>query len=305
MAFWCGVIQHRTGEPADIAAVVSWALLASILYGLFLNTLLIGTPFHFWLNPEVPDRPRLVLGYNHALYTGDIIALAIIAMFFTRWSKLIVIMCSGGLLYLLILTDATAARFMVLPCLLIAFVDAGRGFGGKIGRTVLLSAFSVALISLAILDPSLLGQTGQNQRYETLTGRTAIWTAIFGSGLAETMLGTGFDASRPAIQIIYGVAYHAHNQYLSVLVELGVVGAFLFVIVLISWFLSLAKNLSGFQISFGLYALAVSMSNVGMFTRINMMIPFALSFFLNASGVSRRLSVRSPRSTEQHAASLK
>jgi O-antigen ligase len=61
----------------------------------------------------------------------------------------------------------------------------------------------------------------------TLTHRTLIWKAGLDAFRDHAFLGVGAGAYAPTVLKAVGVPYVAHNTFLSVLVELGVVGALL------------------------------------------------------------------------------
>jgi O-antigen ligase len=61
----------------------------------------------------------------------------------------------------------------------------------------------------------------------TLTHRTAIWVAGLETFRDHAFLGVGAGAYGPAVLRVVDIAYPAHNTFLSVLVELGIVGALL------------------------------------------------------------------------------
>lgn len=62
----------------------------------------------------------------------------------------------------------------------------------------------------------------------TLTHRTVIWTAGLEVFRDNALIGTGAGSYGTAVLNAIDIPYVAHNTFLSVLVELGVVGAFLF-----------------------------------------------------------------------------
>jgi O-antigen ligase len=68
----------------------------------------------------------------------------------------------------------------------------------------------------------------------TLTKRTYIWAAGLDVYREHPVVGVGAGAFGPSVYSRLDIPYVAHNSYLSVLVELGVVGAILFAVVLIA-----------------------------------------------------------------------
>lgn len=81
-------------------------------------------------------------------------------------------------------------------------------------------------------------------RNTTLTGRTVLWAGIIRNFLTHPWLGIGYNAfwnaSNPqAMDLLQEVGWgplQAHNGYLDVLNELGIVGSFLFLLVLVQTF---------------------------------------------------------------------
>jgi O-antigen ligase len=81
-------------------------------------------------------------------------------------------------------------------------------------------------------------QFAQEVSAGTLTHRTTIWVAGLEAFRDHAFLGVGAGAYGPAVLRVVDIAYPAHNTFLSVLVELGVVGALLLFALLASVFYS-------------------------------------------------------------------
>jgi O-antigen ligase/polysaccharide polymerase Wzy-like membrane protein len=79
-------------------------------------------------------------------------------------------------------------------------------------------------------------QFGSELSHGTLTHRTVIWAAGLGAFRDNALLGVGAGAYGPTILRVVDVPYVAHNTFISVLVELGVVGALLLSALLASFF---------------------------------------------------------------------
>jgi hypothetical protein len=75
----------------------------------------------------------------------------------------------------------------------------------------------------------------------TLTHRTVIWAAGWEAFRDHPLLGVGAGAYGPSVLTRLDVAIVAHNTFLSVLVELGVIGALLMAGLLVSMFYSAAR----------------------------------------------------------------
>lgn len=78
--------------------------------------------------------------------------------------------------------------------------------------------------------------TGTELTQGTLTHRTVLWSAGMDVFRDHVLLGVGSGAYAPAILSIVDMPLFAHNTFISVLVELGVVGALLFLALLASLF---------------------------------------------------------------------
>jgi O-antigen ligase len=79
-------------------------------------------------------------------------------------------------------------------------------------------------------------QFGSELSEGTLTHRSVIWAAGLGAFRDHALLGVGAGAYGPTILRVVDVPYVAHNTFISILVELGVVGALLLSALLASIF---------------------------------------------------------------------
>lgn len=71
-------------------------------------------------------------------------------------------------------------------------------------------------------------------REATLTGRTGIWAELVPLVMREPFIGHGIDGSTYAMKNSFGDLLSPHNGYLSVLLDYGFIGLFLFTIFLLS-----------------------------------------------------------------------
>lgn len=107
-------------------------------------------------------------------------------------------------------------------------------------RVVALTAIACLLACSLYLVPqsswARILQFAQEISGGTLTHRTVIWAAGLEAFRDHALLGVGAGAYGPTILRVVDVPYVAHNTFLSVLVELGVVGALLLSALLASIF---------------------------------------------------------------------
>ncbi len=98
-------------------------------------------------------------------------------------------------------------------------------------------AFAACAVAALGLYPHFAGIFGRDL---TLSGRTAIWAQVAHFIARHPLIGYGYDAfwrglTGPSLQIdaaVHFVVEHAHNGFLEILLELGVLGLALF---LLSW----------------------------------------------------------------------
>jgi exopolysaccharide production protein ExoQ len=108
--------------------------------------------------------------------------------------------------------------------------------GRAIRPSLLFGGFAVAaVIVVPLVDNLLIAWLGRD---ETLSGRTAIWEAVFLLWQQQPITGYGYGAGaeliRPLLQaMLFASAVDAHNGYLDILVETGILGFLAFVALLI------------------------------------------------------------------------
>ena len=293
---FCGLWTHAAVRSSDSdRQVCSWIAVAIVgvaVYGLLMNTALFGNPIRMVTSNEESDRIRLVFGGLHPLAVGDIMSLGIVTAVMSSlrvWQKIAALFLFSPLL---ILTDATGARVLVAIVLLIYITVQATRFLG-LPRLMLLSVpFGiVAVLGVALLfslEHPVAETMSGDERIWTLTGRTTLWAVIWESGLANTWLGTGFDAARSAILDIFGIAYQVHNQYLSILVELGYVGLFLFVPMFIVWGATVFGSRSLIAWCFAIYIAGINMDNASMLTKTWLIFATVFCYIISLEQRQRR-----------------
>src|SRR5436190_18932763 len=110
--------RSKFGE-GRLETLFALALIAVIVGLIVANVFYWGKPLPSTGDPSLPldllgeefseDRPRLILAYQHALLTADLLAMAIISLFASDLRKIFKAMLMPGLLALLWLTDARGA----------------------------------------------------------------------------------------------------------------------------------------------------------------------------------------------------
>ncbi|HNO75013.1 MAG TPA: O-antigen ligase family protein [Nitrosomonas mobilis] len=117
-----------------------------------------------------------------------------------------------------------------------------------------ISAILVIGLSSAYMsgyDLAEIASRGEGDDVQSLTGRTFIWEATFDLIWQKPFLGYGFGAGGIALQDYYSAGaynwttYNAHNAFLQILLDLGVVGLILLLIMLGYW---LARSISIFPV---------------------------------------------------------
>ena len=283
-AVWSHAAARLCDSTGHLCRLIVHSVLAVTFYGIVMNLAIYGEPIKLAVNREESERARFVLGGLHPLAVGDLLAVAALAAVMAQaglaWKLAVLLL----LLPLLQLTDSTGARLLLVATVLF-YLHAGalRSRHALLRLAVIWLAGAVAVSVVLLWQPAFLDRLVEDRRLTSMTGRSELWYTIWQSGLASTWLGTGFDAARGAIQEIFGIPYQTHNQYLSVLVELGYVGVGLFTLVFVYWIVMVARSLSIELWSLGLYVAVINISNASMFTKTWMIfltvMCLVLSFF--------------------------
>lgn len=147
----------------------------------------------------------------------------------------------GGVL--LIKTNSSTGLIVCTLGLLILFIARVFKYLGLL-KPILIACGVVVLILIAVffnqLLDELLNLIGKDL---TLTGRTSIWIALLPIIEQHFYLGVGYSAFWPNVGDFLGYSWmsllnHAHNTYIELMVDLGVVGAVIcisFIVNAIRW----------------------------------------------------------------------
>jgi O-antigen ligase len=107
-------------------------------------------------------------------------------------------------------------------------------------KWLLLSTLLLLAVMAATFVPKTtwdrLGTIRSEVRGGTLSERTYIWAAGLEVYCEHPMAGVGVGAFAPSVYSRLDIEYAAHNSFLSILVELGAIGAIIFSAVLVSLF---------------------------------------------------------------------
>ena len=99
-----------------------------------------------------------------------------------------------------------------------------------VSSMIVLLAFAAAVVPATTWDRLATIQSEVSEG--TLTNRTRIWTAGLDVFREHPLIGVGFGAFGESVYSRLDIVYVAHNSYLSILVELGIVGELIFLTVL-------------------------------------------------------------------------
>jgi len=222
----------------SLIAVIGGLILANIFYW--------GKPLPSTGDASLPldllgeelteDRPRLILAYQHALLTADLLAMAIICLFASSLQKIFKAVLMPGLLALFWLTDARGATAgLTISLLALAILKLRRNSARMIAAMLGLTLTVAGLLVFQDRLPALVKPLVTDDLF-TLNSRTELWSKTLTYISAQPILGAGYFASRYLLIKDFSWAGHAHNSFLEVqlttgLIGLGILCAFLLLIV--------------------------------------------------------------------------
>jgi hypothetical protein len=157
-----------------------------------------------------------------------------------------------------------------------------------------ITTFLVLIISLQVVLMAFLNTSISDLffsaagRDSTLTGRTDIWSALIAIGMQSPILGAGYGSFwltnmvrlREQLQL-YNTIIQAHNGYLEIFLNLGIIGLCLLIIVLLQTYKRLRNSL-GTAVPMGnLFFTYFLMMILHNFTEASIMVPtYFVSFLL-------------------------
>lgn len=220
--------------------------IGSLFYG-------IAMPDQGIMHDESPELTGAWCGlYTHKNSLGQaMLGSAIINLALWRLTKDKVALAGLGLATLLIvLSRSTTSLILVSVAATLPFVQRFMRSSAKIQYVV----FVLVLISISAI--ALIGTSAENVVVEltgkdlTFSGRVDLWDLVLSKIAEKPLLGYGYGAFwlnevgesgkiNAALDLMYDTA---HNGYLDLMLDLGVVGLILFFIVFLSYFVSFFKE---------------------------------------------------------------
>ena len=104
--------------------------------------------------------------------------------------------------------------------------------------TIIISSFVISIILIFIISTNMLLIINAVGGNETLTGRVLLWPLVLEMINESLYFGYGFKAfwdSSAAFEILNFINWlppHAHNGYLDILLDFGIIGLFLFILII-------------------------------------------------------------------------
>jgi exopolysaccharide production protein ExoQ len=260
------------------ANALKWILALSILFELWVAVVVRDRVLPFWVDYGDSEPPLLAFWSRNLLFEGGkiqgilgnsnllgILALFGLIVFSLQWAAGTV--RRGSSLAWLALAAAefalTRSSTMIIALGAVAVVLAAalliRNAGTPEGRTPvylgLFGAVVLAGVSVALFSEQLLGILGKT---DDLTGRLTIWQTVAETAAQRPWFGWGYSSPwvpwvEPFNDLVVrrGVLQlHAHNAWLDVWLQLGVVGLVLFTALVVSiawrsWFAAVDRPRTG------------------------------------------------------------
>lgn len=251
---WAGVVRL-------FANAVKWVLALSLLFELWVSLVVRDKVLPLWIDFG-DDPPLLAFWSRNLLFDGGkiqgilgnsnllaIVALFGLILFSLQWAagtvrrtSAIVWLAIAAAVFVL-----TRSSTMIIAAVVVVLVLAAalliRNAGSPAGRTpVYLSFVGVIVLAAAavsLFSEQLLGLFGKS---DDLTGRLDIWQTVIDAAAERPWFGWGFSSPwvpwvEPFNDLVVrrGVLQlHAHNAWLDVWFQLGVVGLVLFAALIVS-----------------------------------------------------------------------
>lgn len=141
---------------------------------------------------------------------------------------------------------ATAVVVLLLGIAIYSFLLIRQAHGRIVSSTAMAGMMALIIgygISTPLISGSFLGDIlSALGRDATFTGRTAIWASLLPVASQQPILGLGFGSFWTPLTRVHYLVGEAHNGYLDVVLELGIVGLVLLSLFLLS---SCRKAVSG------------------------------------------------------------
>jgi exopolysaccharide production protein ExoQ len=244
------------------ANAIKWVLALSILFELWVSVVVRDRVLPFWVDFGGSEPPLLAYWSRNLLFDGGkiqgivgnsnllgIIALFGVIVFAVQWAAGTVRRASAIAWLALAAAEfvLTRSSTMIIAAGIVAVVLAGallvRNAPSPARRTPVylggLGLFLAAVAAVSLLNQQLLALLGKS---DDLTGRLDIWETVIETARARPWFGWGYSSPwipwvEPFDDLVVrrGVLQlHAHNAWLDVWLQLGILGVVLFTAVVLS-----------------------------------------------------------------------
>lgn len=201
-------------------------------------------PHLYWVRGNLFDGGRIqgIVGNAHTMAMMCLFALIVFGVLYAAHARRRGALVAWAALALVLLVKAASATVylsaVVVLVVLAAALLARAARSPRQRRNVYLGFGGVALVGIVagwMLRDALLGALGKGS---DLTGRIEIWEAVWARAIERPVLGNGFASPwvpwDPAFDgwiLNHGLTvFHAHNMWLDVFLQLGIVGVLLMAI---------------------------------------------------------------------------
>jgi|GEM_PF-5309367 len=234
-----GLAYQLSQAEVPSEKVIFPALMAFLIFLLIDNRLTYGT---FLPSTMILDRQRLLLGHNHpnesAIYLATLIFFCVfLAYGSSRSRQLFLFLTVFFALFLLIRTDS---RTSIIALLITVYLLIMLRMPTPRSRLfTFLGGVILVIVFLSVLFFVYSEKETLQDVFRTVLGRVELWRKAFSLLPAINIGGNGYYSARFYLLPIWGWASHAHNAFVEMIFDLGIVG----VIILFAFFLSILPNI--------------------------------------------------------------
>jgi O-antigen ligase len=240
----------------DLTRLVDWTLLGAALIALVLNPLyVIGGGYEYDLDGRLRIQGVGVHQNPFSFYLLMMLLLAF-ARFAVRGQRRYLVLCAVlGVWMALTLTRITMLAAVVgLAGVGVMAAVGARGYrvlavAGALAGAVLLALVPVVLERTLGYVPTpaqliaLIGDPAQLYQSMNWQGRELLWPVILSSLMTSPLTGIGLGSTGPLLRGLFPaeMGLVAHNEYLRLGAETGLIGGMLYVVAVAHWFGGAAK----------------------------------------------------------------
>jgi exopolysaccharide production protein ExoQ len=232
-----GIYLGTHFETQDQLKILAWTFGISILASFFLVFLMpkygisVGATSGNWRGV-----------YLHKSALGERMVISFFTFYFLSKIKIkkasILKIAAVASLILVFFSKSATSLLCAISLYLVAKVLMRLSLRTKTGILFIVTALFLLLFTSSVLAVNLEAFLAANNKNITLTGRTPLWADLWDFVLSNLWLGHGygafFSAAHSETQLLWNLhpwkPPHAHNGYLAVILDLGLIGFFAFVI---------------------------------------------------------------------------